>query len=87
MPEKKSTGLGQFVKREHREKREPKGAPRERKEKRRLSDGREQMLVYLQPEGIKQLKRIGVEEERSGSELVAEAVNQWFQKRGLPPVA
>lgn len=47
----------------------------------------EQLLVYLQPAGIKRLKMIGVQEDRAVFHLVAEAVNEWFQRRGLPPVA
>jgi hypothetical protein len=64
----------------------PRVAPR-RRERRRTKEGKEQLLVYLFPAGVKELKLIGVEEDRSTSELVAEAVNEWLQRRGRPPVA
>lgn len=56
--------------------------------KRRLSDGREQLLVYLQPEGIRELKLAVLDKEaESVSAIVAEAVNTWLQGRGRQPLA
>jgi uncharacterized protein YkwD len=57
--------------------------------KRTLGDGRQQLLVYLHPAGVRELKKaVHVEElGESVSAVVAEAVNEWLQKRGLQPLA
>jgi hypothetical protein len=59
-----------------------------RKGRRSLRDGREQMLVYLRPEGIYQLKEAVLRAEgESVSAIVAAAVNEWLVKHQRPPVA
>lgn len=49
--------------------------------------GREQFLIYMQPEGKKQIKLLALERGVSASDCVVEAVNEWLQKHGRPPVA
>jgi hypothetical protein len=46
-----------------------------------------QFLVRIAPEGIEAVKIAGVQGRRSASAIVAEALNDWFRKNGLPPVA
>lgn len=87
MAERKSgSGLSGFM---QRQRVEPQAEKREKSspKRRATKEGREQMLVYLFPEGIKELKLAAVEESRTVSSLVAEAVNEWLQKHGRPPVA
>lgn len=57
------------------------------RQRRATKGGKEQMLVYLQPSGITELKILAVHDRRSTSDLVADAVNAYLQKRGRPPVA
>ena len=49
--------------------------------------GREQFLIYMQPEGKKQIKLLALERGVSASDCIVEAVNEWLQKHGRPPVA
>lgn len=49
--------------------------------------GREQFLVYMQPEGKKQVKLLALDRGVSASDCIVEAVNEWLQKHGRPPVA
>lgn len=56
-------------------------------EGRATKSGKRQLLVYLQPEGIQALKIEAVKAGSSASAIMAEALNEWFQRRGLPPVA
>lgn len=58
-----------------------------RKERRKLKDGREQLLTYLQPAGIRELKLLGIDQDRPVTDLVTEAVNDLLQKYKRPPVA
>lgn len=84
---KKSTGLGNFMAGRTVRPSAPARPEASHKDRRQLSDGRQQLLTYLQPEGIKQLKRLSVDREESVSALVARAVNEWFQRQQLPPLA
>lgn len=53
-----------------------------------LSDGRVQALVYLQPAGVRELKRAVLDgQAESISAAVADAVNTWLLKHNRPPVA
>lgn len=53
-----------------------------------LSDGRVQALVYLQPAGVRELKRAVLDgQAESISAAVADAVNAWLLKHKRPPVA
>lgn len=55
--------------------------------RRATKDGREQLLIYLRPEGIKELKLAALDGDTTASAIVADAVNAWFQRHGRPPVA
>lgn len=55
--------------------------------RRRLKNGKEQAVVYLAPNGILQLKTHAVATRRSQSEIVAEALNDWFARHNLPRLA
>lgn len=69
-------------------KRPPRNGVQRKKGKRRtLTDGRVQSVFYLQPAGVKELKRLGVEDERPVTDLITEAINDYLQRRGRPPVA
>lgn len=55
---------------------------------RRTRSGREQLLVYMHREGIKELKRAVLDDLGDNvSDLVCEAVNEWLLKHKRPPVA
>lgn len=47
------------------------------------SDGRRQLLIYLDPKVIRQLKRAALidERERPAYELAEEAIKQWLRNR------
>ncbi|TFV44505.1 hypothetical protein E4K65_27895 [Bradyrhizobium niftali] len=47
---------------------------------RRRADGRRQLLVYLQPDIIRELKRAAITDERPAYELVEEAIRDWLSK-------
>ncbi len=49
--------------------------------KRVLADGRQQVLLYLPPAMIRELKLSAVEMETSVSQLVEEAVAAWRQRQ------
>jgi hypothetical protein len=50
-------------------------------------EGKRVATVYLEPEALRQLKRIGFDEERTVQELLIEGVNAVFEKRGLSRIA
>lgn len=50
-------------------------------------EGKRVATVYLEPEALRQLKRIGFDEERTVQELLVEGVNAVFEKRGLSRIA
>lgn len=65
-----------------------KAAARAESGRRALTDGREQLLIYLQPQGIRELKLAVLDGlGHSVSAIAAEALNEWLQKQGRPPVA
>lgn len=92
---KKGAGLGAFMQRQGGAEGSAPAAPgssaadtpQRRKERRRLKDGREQLLTYLQPAGIRELKLLGIDLDRPVTDLVTEAVNDLLQKYRRPPVA
>ena len=47
---------------------------------RKRADGRRQLLIYLMPEVIKELKRAAIAEERPAYELAEEAIRDWLLK-------
>ena len=46
-------------------------------------EGKRVATVYLEPEALRQLKRIAFDEERTVQDLLLEGVNAVFEKRGL----
>lgn len=50
-------------------------------------EGKRVATVYLEPEALRQLKRIGFDEERTVQDLLIEGVNAVFEKRGLSRIA
>jgi hypothetical protein len=51
---------------------------------RKRPDGRRQLLVYLQPDVIRELKQAALsdKEERPAYVLAEEAIRQWLKSRG-----
>lgn len=56
-------------------------SPAGRSRKRVLADGRQQVLLYLPPEMIRELKLAAVDRDTSVSLLVEEAVAAWRRQR------
>ncbi|MGY6644404.1 MAG: ribbon-helix-helix domain-containing protein [Salinarimonas sp.] len=50
-------------------------------------EGKRVATVYLEPEALRQLKRIGFDEETTVQELLVEGINAVFEKRGLSRIA
>ena len=48
---------------------------------RRREDGRKQLLVYLPPDLIKDLKKAGLDDDRNAYEIVEEAAREWLVRR------
>lgn len=44
-------------------------------------DGRRQLLVYMAPEAIRDLKKAALEENRNAYEIVEEIVREWLTAR------
>lgn len=59
------------------------GATEDDKETRSGSrkDGRRSLLVYMQPDLIKSLKKVAVDSEVTVFSLVEEAVREWMERR------
>lgn len=60
---------------------------RKTRERRQLSDGRVPFQGYIMPEGLKELKRLAIEQDRPYTDLVAEAIDDLFGKYNRPQVA
>jgi hypothetical protein len=45
------------------------------------SDGRRQLLIYMDPEVIRQLKRAALDEDRPAYEVAEEAIREWLRTR------
>lgn len=44
-------------------------------------DGRRQLLIYMLPELIKELKRAALEDDKPAYELAEEAIVDWLKRR------
>lgn len=53
----------------------PKGPSRQR------ADGRRQLLVYLAPEVIKEVKKVAVDDDTTASSIAEEALRDWLRRR------
>ena len=49
--------------------------------------GRKALTVYLDPAAHRQMRLLGLEQSRSGQDLIIEALNDLFRKNGKPPIA
>lgn len=49
--------------------------------------GKKALTVHFDPGVVRQLKMLGIEQDRSTQAMVAEALNDFFEKHGKPPVA
>ena len=49
--------------------------------------GKKAITVYFEPDVIKQLKLVGIEEDKSIQDMVAEALNDYFAKHGKAEIA
>lgn len=59
------------------------GTPRKSNESsRERPDGRRQLLVYLAPDVVKDLKKAAVDADRPAYEIVEEAVATWLDAHG-----
>ena len=45
------------------------------------SDGRRQLLIYMTPDVVKDLKRAALDLDRPAYELAEEAILEWLKKR------
>lgn len=50
-------------------------------------EGKRVATVYLEPEGLRQLKRVAFDEDKTVQELLVEGINAVFEKRGLSRIA
>ena len=55
--------------------------------KKRSRDGKVGLTVYVKPEVRRQLRQMGLDQERSVEDIVREALNDIFSKYGHPPIA
>jgi hypothetical protein len=60
---------------------------KQRRQRRQLSDGRVPVQAYIMPEGLRELKRLALDEDRPYTDLIAEAVDDVLAKYGRPQVA
>lgn len=44
-------------------------------------DGRRQLLVYLDPELVKKLKKVAIDDDRNVYEIVEDSVRDWLAER------
>ena len=49
--------------------------------------GKKAITVYFEPDVIKQLKLVGIEEDKSMQDMIAEALNDYFAKHGKRAIA
>jgi hypothetical protein len=52
-----------------------------KRDSRGRADGRRPLLVYMQPEMVKDLKKAALDEDRNAYEIVEEAVHRWLAAR------
>jgi hypothetical protein len=55
----------------------PKRQPRQR------PDGRRQLLVYVSPDVIKEVKKAAVDDDTTASAIVEAALKDWLTKHGI----
>jgi hypothetical protein len=48
---------------------------------RKRGDGRRQLLIYMLPDVVKDLKRAALDEDRPAYELAEEAILDWLKRR------
>jgi hypothetical protein len=48
---------------------------------RQRADGRRQLLIYLAPEVIKDVKKIAVDDDTTASSITEEALRDWLERR------
>ena len=48
---------------------------------RRRADGRRQLLVYLPPDVIKEIKKVAVDDDTTASAITEEALRAWLKRR------
>ncbi len=48
---------------------------------RRRLDGRRQLLIYLAPEVIKEIKKVAVDDDTTASAIADEALREWLRRR------
>jgi hypothetical protein len=48
---------------------------------RQRADGRRQLLVYLAPEVIKDVKKVAVDDDTTASSITEEALRDWLERR------
>ncbi len=46
--------------------------------------GKRAAVAWLEPEAIKQLNMHAIQHDRNVQDILVEAINDWFMKRGLP---
>ena len=56
-------------------------AKKPRSPTRTRADGRKSLLVYLNPDVIKELKKAALDEDRTAYEITEEAVSAWLATR------
>lgn len=50
-------------------------------------EGKRAVTCYIEPEAFRQLKRLGADEDAQQQDLLVEAINLLFEKRGLSRIA
>jgi hypothetical protein len=48
---------------------------------RQRADGRRQLLIYLAPEVIKDVKKVAVDDDTTASSITEEALRDWLKRR------
>jgi hypothetical protein len=48
---------------------------------RKRADGRRQLLVYIAPEVIKDVKKVAVDDDTTASSITEEALKDWLKRR------
>lgn len=50
---------------------------------RQRADGRRQLLVYVSPDVIKEVKKVAVDDDTTASAIVEAALKDWLEKHGI----
>jgi hypothetical protein len=59
----------------------PSSPPRGAHQTRQRADGRRQLLVYLPPAVIKEVKKAAVDDDTTASSIAEEALTDWLMRR------